>query len=95
MREEWEGLREHDVVFLVCCEDPRPEAAAALIQRLANLPTAAIGYMKKNLGMATHGSLSDVMDAEAVGMVRTMMTDDHKASSLAFVEKRQPIFKGR
>jgi len=24
-----------------------------------------------------------------------MMTDDHKASSLAFVEKRQPVFKGR
>ncbi len=72
-----------------------PEAAAALIHRLANLPTAAIGYMKKNLGMATYGSLSDVMDAEAVGMVRTMMTDDHKASSLAFVEKRQPVFKGR
>lgn len=72
-----------------------PEAAAALIHRLANLPTAAIGYMKKNLGMATHGSLSEVMDAEAVGMVRTMMTDDHKASSIAFVEKRQPVFKGR
>ena len=72
-----------------------PEAAAALIHRLANLPTAAIGYMKKNLGMAPHGSLSEVMDAEAVGMVRTMMTDDHKASSIAFVEKRQPVFKGR
>ena len=39
--------------------------------------------------------VSEVMDAEAVGMVRTMMTDDHKASSIAFVEKRQPVFKGR
>ena len=28
VRGEWEGLREHDVVFLVCCENPSPEAAA-------------------------------------------------------------------
>ena len=29
VRGEWESLREHDVVFLVCCENPSPEAAAA------------------------------------------------------------------
>ena len=29
VRAEWESLREHDVVFLVCCENPSPEAAAA------------------------------------------------------------------
>lgn len=69
--------------------------AAALARRLADLPTVAIGYMKKNLAMAEHGSLSEVMDAEAIHMVRTMMTEDHKAASLAFVEKRPPVFRGR
>jgi len=51
--------------------------------------------MKKNLSLAEHGSLSEVMDAEAIHMVRTMMTEDHKAASLAFVEKRPPVFRGR
>ncbi|MBI5941336.1 MAG: enoyl-CoA hydratase/isomerase family protein [Caulobacterales bacterium] len=69
--------------------------AAALARRLADLPTVAIGYMKKNLSLAEHGSLSEVMDAEAIHMVRTMATEDHKAASLAFVEKRSPVFRGR
>ncbi|MDP2259013.1 MAG: enoyl-CoA hydratase-related protein [Caulobacter sp.] len=69
--------------------------AAALARRLADLPTVAVGYMKKNLALAEHGSLSEVMDAEAIHMVRTMMTEDHKAASLAFVEKRPPVFRGR
>ncbi len=69
--------------------------AAALARRLADLPTVAIGYMKKNLALAEHGSLSEVMDSEAIHMVRTMATEDHKAASLAFVEKRPPVFRGR
>lgn len=69
--------------------------AAALARRLAGLPTVAIGYMKKNLAMAEHGSLKDVLDVEAIHMVRTMATEDHKAASLAFVEKRPPVFRGR
>jgi 2-(1,2-epoxy-1,2-dihydrophenyl)acetyl-CoA isomerase len=69
--------------------------AAALARRLADLPTVAIGYMKKNLAIAEHGTLSETMDAEAIHMVRTMMTEDHKAASLAFVEKRPPVFRGR
>lgn len=30
MRSEWEGFREHDVVFLVCIENPLPDALARL-----------------------------------------------------------------
>jgi len=39
--------------------------------------------------------LSDVMDLEAVHMIRTFMTDDHKGAAKAFVEKRAPTFAGR
>ena len=67
----------------------------AFAQRLANLPTVALGYMKKNLNAAQHGSLHDVLDLEAMHMIRTFMTDDHKGAARAFVEKRPPEFKGR
>lgn len=72
-----------------------PEEAAQWAQRLAGLPTIAIGYMKKNLNIAEHGTLGQVMDAEAIHLMRSMMTDDHKAASQAFVEKRSPKFQGR
>jgi len=62
---------------------------------LAGLPTVAIGYMKRNLNAAQHSTLSEVLDLEAPHMVRTMMTEDHKAASIAFVEKAKPVFHGR
>jgi 2-(1,2-epoxy-1,2-dihydrophenyl)acetyl-CoA isomerase len=62
---------------------------------LAGLPTVAVGYMKRNLNVAEHATLSEVLDLEAMNMVRTMMTEDHKAAAQAFVEKRAPAFVGR
>lgn len=75
--------------------DQLAHEAGVLARRLASLPTVTIGYMKRNLNVAEHGSLSDVLDIEAIHMVRTMETDDHKAAALAFVEKRTPVFTGR
>jgi 2-(1,2-epoxy-1,2-dihydrophenyl)acetyl-CoA isomerase len=69
--------------------------AALLARRLASLPTVALGYIKRNIGVAEKGSLVDVLDTEAIHMVRSMATDDHKAAALAFVEKRPPVFRGR
>lgn len=67
----------------------------AYAQYLAGLPTVAIGYMKKNLNAAQHGSLSDVFDLEAMHMMRCFMTEDHKNAAKAFVNKEVPVFDGR
>jgi len=71
------------------------EAARAWAAELAALPTIAIGYMKRNLNTGLHGSLAEVLDSEAIHMVRTFETDDHKGAAAAFVEKRAPRFNGR
>jgi len=55
----------------------------------------AVGYMKRNLNAAAHSTLNEMLDLEAMHMVRTFMTDDHKAAATAFVEKRAPVFQGR
>ncbi len=71
------------------------QAAQKYAQELASLPTIAIGYMKKNLNVALRSSLSDTLDAEAIHMISTFDTDDHKGAAKAFVEKRVPEFNGR
>jgi 2-(1,2-epoxy-1,2-dihydrophenyl)acetyl-CoA isomerase len=71
------------------------DAARAWAAELAALPTVAVGYMKRNLNTGLRGSLADVLDAEAIHMVRTFETSDHKAAAAAFVEKRAPTFDGR
>lgn len=71
------------------------QAAKAWAAELAALPTIAVGYMKRNLNVGMRGSLADVLDAEAIHMIRTFETADHKAAAAAFVEKRAPRFEGR
>jgi 2-(1,2-epoxy-1,2-dihydrophenyl)acetyl-CoA isomerase len=71
------------------------EAARAWAMELAALPTIAVGYMKRNLNVGLRGSLADTLDSEAIHMIRTFETDDHKGAVAAFVEKRAPRFMGR
>ena len=75
-------------------KDQLAPAAHAWALELAALPTLAIGYMKRNLNAGLRGSLSEVLDLEAIHMIRTFETEDHKAAAIAFVEKKLPQFLG-
>jgi 2-(1,2-epoxy-1,2-dihydrophenyl)acetyl-CoA isomerase len=75
-------------------KDQLDQAAQAWAVELAALPTLAIGYMKRNLNAGLRGSLSEVLDLEAIHMIRTFETEDHKAAAIAFVEKKLPQFLG-
>jgi 2-(1,2-epoxy-1,2-dihydrophenyl)acetyl-CoA isomerase len=51
--------------------------------------------MKRNLNAAESGSLRELLDLEAWHHTRTGQTDDHREATKAFVEKREPVFRGR
>jgi 2-(1,2-epoxy-1,2-dihydrophenyl)acetyl-CoA isomerase len=67
----------------------------ALARKLANGPRVALRYMKRNMNAAETNSLKEHLDLEAWHHTRTGMTDDHREAARAFVEKREPTFKGR
>jgi 2-(1,2-epoxy-1,2-dihydrophenyl)acetyl-CoA isomerase len=63
--------------------------------RLANGPTVAYRYMKENLNRAMAGKVEDCLDLEATHHVHCGQTEDHREATKAFVDKREPVFKGR
>jgi 2-(1,2-epoxy-1,2-dihydrophenyl)acetyl-CoA isomerase len=66
-----------------------------LATKLANGPAMALRYIKRNLNVASTGSLADTLDSEASGMLRCRQSEDHREASRAFVEKRAAVFTGR
>jgi len=64
-------------------------------KRLAHGPRVALRYMKENLNRAVHGELDECSDLEVTHHVHTGTTEDHREAARAFVDKREPTFKGR
>ncbi len=67
----------------------------AIAHRIASGPRVAYRYMKENLNRAAAGEVDECLDLEATHQVHTGMTEDHREAARAFVEKREPVFKGR
>ena len=69
-------------------------AAHELALSLAQGPSVALGYIKRNINNAEHLSLEACFDGEAMHHTRAGETVDHKEAAKAFVEKRKAAFVG-
>ncbi len=65
-----------------------------MAKRLAAGPPIAYRYMKENINRSVTADLDTILDLESTHHRHTGTTKDHKEASQAFVEKRDPIFKG-
>jgi len=79
----------------VCAPEALAERSREIAQRLASGPAVAYRYMKENLNRAMAGEVDECLDLEATHHIHCGQTDDHKNAAKAFVEKREPVFKGR
>lgn len=85
----------YGLVSSVVAAEDLAASADELARRLANGPTAAYAGIKEALNYgATHG-FGETLDKEAELQDRLGRTEDHRAATQAFVEKRQPTFHGR
>jgi 2-(1,2-epoxy-1,2-dihydrophenyl)acetyl-CoA isomerase len=70
------------------------ESARELAMSLAQGPSIALGFIKRNINNAETMSLEACFDGEAIHHTRAGETADHKEAAKAFVEKRKPAFQG-
>jgi 2-(1,2-epoxy-1,2-dihydrophenyl)acetyl-CoA isomerase len=69
-------------------------AARELAMSLAQGPSVALGYIKRNINNAETMSLEACFDGEAIHHTRAGETADHKEAAKAFVEKRKAALRG-
>jgi 2-(1,2-epoxy-1,2-dihydrophenyl)acetyl-CoA isomerase len=79
----------------VCEADELAAKTREIAGRLAQGPTVAYRYMKENLNRAMAGDVDNCLDLEATHHIHCGQTEDHREATKAFVEKREPVFKGQ
>jgi 2-(1,2-epoxy-1,2-dihydrophenyl)acetyl-CoA isomerase len=79
----------------VVADDELAGAAGDLAARLAAGPTAAYAAIKQSLVFAASHGLAESLEMEAQLQAELSRTQDHRAATLAFVNKQQPAYQGR
>jgi 2-(1,2-epoxy-1,2-dihydrophenyl)acetyl-CoA isomerase len=83
------------IVNAVFADDRLEDEVMGIASRLAAGPRVAYRYMKENLNRAVLGELGECLDMEAAHHIRTGLTEDHREAVAAFLDKREPVFRGR
>ena len=83
------------LVNWICAPEDLAARAHEIARRLASGPTVAYRYMKENLNRAMNRDVDDCLDLEVTHHIHCGQTEDHREASRAFVEKREPVFRGR
>lgn len=87
--------KELGLVTKVISMDDWEQEVTAFAERLASMPTKAIGLIKRYLKQSWHSSLDEMLEKEACAQRIAGLTHDHREGVKAFMEKRRPEFTGK
>lgn len=76
-------------------DDAVAGAAEALVRRLAQGPSVAIGLAKSCIRSSLELPLAEAMAKEALALELSSRSDDFREGLAAFKERREPAYKGR
>ncbi|WP_085992300.1 enoyl-CoA hydratase-related protein [Oceanobacillus senegalensis] len=86
--------KEYGLVTKVVSLESLEEETQLFAERLASLPTKAIGLIKRYIHQSYETPFSQMLDYEAYGQKIAGLTEDYKEGVQAFIEKREPQYKG-
>lgn len=87
--------KELGLVNQVVAEDKLDETVQAIAARYAQMPTKAIGLIKRMLNRSFESSLEEMLEQEKFGQETAGRTEDYQEGVNAFVEKRKAVYKGK
>lgn len=86
--------KELGLVTEVYSADEWEGSVSAFADKLAAMPTKAIGLIKRSLKASWHSSLGDFLERDAQSQRIAGQTSDHREGVQSFLEKRKPVFSG-
>ncbi|MGD6818253.1 enoyl-CoA hydratase-related protein [Metabacillus sp. 84] len=87
--------KELGLVTLIVEPDLLEQETAAFADRLAAMPTAAIGLIKRAIHGSFNATLDEMLEKEAQYQRIAGLSEDHREGTAAFLEKRKPQFSGK
>ena len=83
------------MIYKYVPSDAFSETVQKTASKMANMPTKALGLIKKTLNQSLTNNLENQLALESKHQIEAAGTEDYAEGVTAFIEKRQPNFKGK